>query len=135
MENTSYEDIKDSVVFGFEEYRKDDGYNSSQAAARILEEDWRALNYNHFNKTCFYILIAIESFKTKEIADFIIEKLNEYIDLSQFDKDINSEDIAQLKEDIAICKQLFKEKNYSIIKNNYSAKSRIDYILSLKPED
>ncbi len=135
MENISYEYIKDSVVFGFEEYREEEGYNSSQAAARILEEDWRALNYSHFNKTCFYILIAIESFKTKEIADFIIENLNEYIELSEFDKDINSEDIAQLKEDIVICKQLFKEKNYNIIKNNYSAKSRIDYILSLKPED
>lgn len=131
----SYEDIKDSVVFGFEEYREEDGYNSSQAAARILEEEWRVLNYSHFNKTCYYILIAIESFKTKEIADFIIEKLNEYIELSEFDKDINSEDIVQLNEDIAICKQLFKEKNYSIIKNNDSAKSRIDYILSLKPED
>lgn len=135
MENISYEDIKDSVVFGFEEYREKERYNSSQAAARILEEEWRALNYSYFNKTCYYILIAIESFKTKEIADFIIEKLNEYIELSQFDKDINSEDIVHLKEDIAICKQLFKEKNYSIIKNNDSAKNRIDYILSLKPED
>ncbi|WP_242218467.1 hypothetical protein [Bacillus cereus group sp. BfR-BA-01380] len=134
MKNISYEDIKDSVVFGFEEYIEEEGYNSSQAAGRILEEEWRVLNYSYFNKACYYNLIAIESFKTKEIADFIVEKLNEYLEISEFDKEISSENIAQLKADIIICKQLFKEKNYSVINNNDSARSRIKYILSLKPD-
>lgn len=134
MNNINYEVIKDSVVFGFEEYIEEEGYNSSQAAARILEEDWRSLNYNLYSKTCYYILIAIESFKRKEIADFIFEKLNEYLEVIEFDEDINQNDIEQLKEDIIICKKLIKEKDYNVIETNYATKSRIDYILSLKSD-
>ncbi|AIY78758.1 hypothetical protein FDB15_14190 [Clostridium botulinum] len=134
MNNINYEVIKDSVVFSFEEYMEEDGYNSSQAAARILEEDWRALNYSLFSKACYYILIAIESFKTKEIADFIFERLNEYLEISEFNEEINENDIQQLKEDIIICKKLLKEKKYNVVETSYSTKSRIDYILSLKSD-
>ncbi|WP_291562618.1 MULTISPECIES: hypothetical protein [unclassified Clostridium] len=134
MKNVSYEDIKDSVIFGFEEYMEEDGYNSSQAAARILEEDWRSLNYSLFSKTCYYTWIAIESFKTEEIADFIFEKLNEYLEINEFNEDINQNDVEQLKEDIIICKKLLKEKNYNVVETSYSTKSRIDYILSLKSD-
>lgn len=134
MNNINYEVIKDSVVFGFEEYIEEEGYNSSQAAARILEEEWRSLNYNLYSKTCYYILIAIESFKTKEIADFIFEKLNEYLEIIDFDEDIEQNDIEQLKKDIILCKKLIEEKDYNVIETSYTTKSRIDYILSLKSD-
>ncbi len=132
MNNVNYEEVKDSVVFSFEEYMEEDSYNSSQSAARILEEDWRSLNYSLFIKTCYYVLIAIESFKTEEIADFIFEKLNEYLKINEFNEDINQNDVEQLKEDIIICKELLKEKNYNIVETSYATKSRIEYILSLK---
>ena len=43
-----YNKIKDAVAYGFEEYINEEFYNPSQAAARILEEDWRQVNYNLF---------------------------------------------------------------------------------------
>ncbi|MEE1100252.1 MAG: hypothetical protein U0K86_02055 [Agathobacter sp.] len=48
MNNINYEVIKDSVVFGFEEYIEE-GYNSSQAAARILEEDCMIIRQMYFH--------------------------------------------------------------------------------------
>ena len=82
MDKYTYEDIKDCIVFSFQEYIEDEGYNPSQAAARTFEEEWRVLNKSLFNKTCFYILTAIESLKNGEIADFIIEKLDKYININ-----------------------------------------------------
>lgn len=41
MSQLNDEDIKNSVVFGFEKYIHAEGYDCAQAAARILEEDYR----------------------------------------------------------------------------------------------
>ena len=137
MDKYTYEDIKDCIVFSFEEYFEYEGYNSSQATARTFEEEWRVLNKSLFNKTCFYILIAIESLKNDEIADFIIESIDKYININidEFrNLDVDMKDIIGLSEDIEICKKLLKEKKFKIIKNNVSSKSRIDYILGLESE-
>jgi len=53
--NVNYKSIKDFVVYSFEEYVEEDGFTASQSAAKILEEDWRQLNYNSFAKAAYYI--------------------------------------------------------------------------------
>lgn len=131
--SVDYESIKDSVVYSFEEYVEDEGFTAPQSAAKVFEEDWRKLNYNAFSKTAYYICVAIECFKLKEIPDFIYDKLETYIDCNDFKGDTNKEDIEQLLQDIHECKQLMKNKNYKVIESSFGAKSRIEYILSLKP--
>ncbi|NPC90976.1 hypothetical protein HOO54_23065 [Bacillus sp. WMMC1349] len=131
--NVDYESIKDSVVFSFEEYVEDDGFTAPQSAAKVFEEDWRELNYNIFTKTAYYICVAIECFKLKEIPDFIYEKLDYYIKSNEFKVEANTEDIDQLLQDINKCKQLMGSKDYKVIESSFGAKSRIEYILSLKP--
>lgn len=131
--NIDYESIKDSVVYSFEEYVEDDGFTAPQSAAKVFEEDWRELNYNAFSKTAYYICVAIECFKLKEIPDFIYDKLDTYINCNDFKGGTNKEDIEQLLQDIYECKQLMESKNYKVIESSFGAKSRIEYILSLKP--
>lgn len=130
--NVDYESIKDSVVYSFEEYVEDNGFTASQSAAKVFEEDWRELNYNAFSKTAYYISVAIECFKLKEIPDFIYDKLDTYINYNDFKDNTNKEDIEQLMKDIYECKQLMESKNYKVIESSFGAKSRIEYILSLK---
>lgn len=132
--NVNYESIKDSVVYSFEEYIEDEGFSAPQSAAKVFEEDWRELNYNDFSKTTYYISVAIECFKLKEIPDFIYDKLDTYINCNDFEDDTNKEDIEQLLQDIYECKQLMESKNYKVIESSFGAKSRIEYILSLKPQ-
>ncbi|NPC90787.1 hypothetical protein HOO54_00490 [Bacillus sp. WMMC1349] len=117
----------------FEEYVEDDGFTAPQSAAKVFEEDWRELNYNIFTKTAYYICVAIECFKLKEIPDFIYEKLDYYIKSNEFKVEANTEDIDQLLQDINKCKQLMGSKDYKVIESSFGAKSRIEYILSLKP--
>ena len=131
--NIDYESIKDSVVYSFEEYVEDHGFTAPQSAAKVFEEDWRELNYNVFTKTAYYICVAIECFKLKEIPDFIYGKLDTYINCNDFKDGTNKEDIEQLLQDIHECKQLMENKNYKVIESSFGAKSRIEYILSLKP--
>ncbi|WP_019533947.1 hypothetical protein [Paenibacillus ginsengihumi] len=52
---SSYEAIKDCVNLGFEEYVTHQHYNTAQAAAKIVEEDWWILNEDNFSKTAFFI--------------------------------------------------------------------------------
>ncbi|MGE7912686.1 hypothetical protein [Lysinibacillus xylanilyticus] len=131
--NVNYESIKDSVVYSFEEYIEDDGFTASQSAAKVFEEDWRELNYNSFTKNAYYICVAIECFKLKEIPDFIYENLGFYINSNEFKGDANKEDIEQLLRDINNCIQLMGTKDYKVIESSFAAKSRIEYIFSLKP--
>ncbi|AYE33990.1 hypothetical protein [Clostridium septicum] len=131
--SVEYESIKDSIVYSFEEYVEEDGFTAPQAAAKTFEEEWRRLNYNMFTKTTYYICTAIECFKLKEIPDFIYDKLDMYINCTDFEDDIKKQDIEQLLQDIRECKELMELKNYKIIESSYGAKSRIEYILSLKP--
>lgn len=130
--SVDYESIKDSVVYSFEEYVEDDGFTAPQSAAKVFEEDWRELNYNDFTKTAYYICVAIECFKLKEIPDFIYEKLDFYINSIEFKGDTNKEDIEQLLQDINKCRRLMESKDYKVIESSFGAKSRIEYILSLK---
>lgn len=132
--NVNYESIKDSVVYSFKEYIEDEGFTASQSAAKVFEEDWRELNYNAFSKTAYYICVAIECFKLREIPDFIYDKLDTYINCNDFKDDTNKEDIEKLLKDIHECKQLMESKKCEVIESSFSAKSRIEYILSLKPQ-
>lgn len=132
MSKLNYEDIKDSVVFSYEEYIDDEGYDCAQAAARILEEDWRDLNFNHISKAYYFILIGIESISRNSIADFILEKLKQYLEIDINSEELESFEIEQIQEDIMRCSQLLKEKNYSVIETTYETKNRVEYILSLK---
>jgi hypothetical protein len=112
---------------------KDDGFTASQSAAKVFEEDWRELNYNAFTKTAYYICVAIECFKLKEIPDFVYENLGFYINSNDFKGDANKEDLEQLLQDINKCIQLMETEDYKVIESSFGAKSRIEYILSLKP--
>lgn len=132
MNNIDYESIKDSVVYSFEEYVEEDGFTAPQSAAKVFEEDWRELNYNEFSKAAYYICVAIECFKLKEIPDFIYDKLDTYISCNDFKGDTKKDDIEQLLQDIHECKQLMENKNYKVTESSIGAKSRIEYILSLK---
>lgn len=133
MNIMGYERIKDSVVFGFEEYIDEEGLNVAQASAKMLEEEWRRVNDSLFTKTLYFISIAIESLKYKEIADFIYNKLDIYLENAEFEENINKDDIEKLFQDIQVCKKLIDSVDeYKIRETNFATKSRIEYILGLK---
>lgn len=131
--NVDYESIKDSVVYSFEEYIEEDGFTASQSAAKVFEEDWRDLNYNAFTRTAYYICVAIECFKYKEIPDFVYENLDFYINGDEFKNKANEKDIELLLQDINNCIQLMGNGDYKVIKSSFGTKSRIEYLLSLRP--
>ncbi|MGG3799109.1 hypothetical protein [Metabacillus fastidiosus] len=132
MDMVSYERIKDSVVFGFEEYVEEDGLNVAQASAKILEEEWRRVNTNSYTKALYFISLAIESLKLNEIADFVYFKLATYLDNTEFKEIADRDDVEQLLQDIELCKKLIAKNQHTILETNHSTKARIDYILELK---
>ncbi|MBM6385276.1 hypothetical protein SLT67_12185 [Paenibacillus illinoisensis] len=133
MNVMGYERIKDAVVFGFEEYIEEEGLNVAQTSAKILEEEWRRVNDSLFTKTLYFISIAIESLKYKEIADFIYSRLDSYLENTKFEEHIDKNEIEMLMQDIQKCKKLIDNKGeYVIRETSESAKSRVEYILSLK---
>ncbi|MGG2073193.1 hypothetical protein AB1J28_07575 [Lysinibacillus irui] len=132
MNMTSYESIKNSIVLDFEEYIKEEGLNVAQVAAKTLEEDWRIVNISLFTKTLYFVSIAIESLKYKEIADFVYSKLDSYLVNTKFEETVDENDVEQLLQDIRICKELINKNNYDIRETSDSTKARVEYILSLK---
>ncbi|THF84262.1 hypothetical protein [Cohnella fermenti] len=135
MNIMGYERIKDSVTFGLEEYIDEEGLNVAQASAKMLEEEWRRVNDSLFTKTLYFVSIAIESLKYKEIADFIYFKLDGYLENTKFEEHIDKNDIEMLMKDIQICKKFIDNKGeYRIRETSDSAKSRIEYILGLKAD-
>lgn len=135
MNVMGYERIKDAVVFGFEEYTEEEGLNVAQTSAKILEEEWRRVNDSLFTKTLYFISIAIESLKYKEIADFIYSRLDSYLENTKFEEHIDKNEIEMLMQDIQDCKKLIDNKGeYTIRETSDSAKSRVEYILSLKAD-
>ncbi|WP_342415075.1 hypothetical protein NST83_17365 [Paenibacillus sp. FSL R10-2782] len=134
MNMTSYESIKSSIVLDFEEYIEEEGLNVAQVSAKTLEEDWRIVNDSLFTKTLYFVSIAIESFKYKEIADFIYSKLDSYLENTRFEEHIDKYDIEKLLQDIQICKKLINKSEYKIRETSDSTKSRVEYILGLKAD-
>jgi len=133
MSITSYERIKNSIMLDFEEYIEEEGLNVAQVSAKILEEDWRRVNVSLFTKTLYFVSIAIESLKYKEIADFIYSKLDSYLENIKFEEHIDQNDIEKLLQDTQICKKLIDNKDeYKIRNTSDSTKAGVDYILSLK---
>ena len=101
-----YEAIKDAVEYGFDEYMNEENLDICQATAKILEEDWREVNYNIFTKASYFLNIAIMCFKLGEIADFIFEKLDSVI-IKNF-QNIEEEDKLLYEADL---------KEYSLLKD------------------
>ncbi|WP_336103087.1 hypothetical protein [Paenibacillus phytohabitans] len=133
MNMTSYESIKSSIGLDFEEYIEEEGLNVAQVSAKTLEEDWRRVNDSLFTKTLYFISIAIESLKYKEIADFIYYKLDTYLENVEFEENIDKNDIEKLVQDIQVCKKLIDSKDeYKIRETSFATKSRVEYILGLK---
>ncbi|MEK3911111.1 hypothetical protein [Paenibacillus sp. FSL H7-0331] len=107
----------------------------AQVSAKILEEDWRRVNVSLFTKTLYFVSIAIESLKYKEIADFIYSKLDSYLKDTKFEEHIDKNDIEELLQDIQICKKLIDNKDeYKIRETSDSTKAGVDYILGLKAD-
>lgn len=125
----SYGRIKDSVVFGFEEYVEEEGLNVAQASARILEEEWERVNANSYTQALYFISLAIESIKAHGIPDFIYSRLTTYLNNVDFEEIVNRDDVKKLVQDIELCKNLIVKSQYEILKTNDSTKARIDYIL------
>lgn len=135
MNLARYESINSSIVLDFEEFIQEDGLDVAQVSAKILEEDWRIVNNSLFTKTLYFVSIAIESLKYKEIADFIYSKLNNYLENIEFEENIDKSDIEMLTRDIQLCKKLIESSGgYKIRETSDSAKSRVEYILGLKVE-
>lgn len=132
---STYEEIRDSVDFGFEEYVGNYKYNTAQASARILEEDWWLLNEGHFSRTAFFVCLALESLKKNEVADFILLKLDAFLGDLEFENYIKIDDVKQLLHDISLYKERIKRDDYNIIHTDETWKGRLEYILSLKQED
>lgn len=120
-------------MLDFEEYIEEEGLNVAQVSAKILEEDWRRVNVSLFTKTLYFVSIAIESLKYKEIADFIYSKLDSYLENIKFEEHIDKNDIEKLLQDTQICKKLIDNKDeYKIRNTSDSTKAGVDYILRLK---
>ncbi|ENQ3104999.1 hypothetical protein SAMN04488168_15621 [Bacillus sp. 491mf] len=128
----SYERIKNSVAYGFEEYIDEEGLTVAQASAKILEEEARRLNYSPFTKSLYFVSIALEGLKSKQIADFIFNRLEGYFNIEDFEDSRDQKDIDQLCSDIELCKEMLKKGGYEIIETENTG--RIEYILSL-PSD
>lgn len=131
MDNrVKYEAIKDAVEYGYDEYMSGENLNICQATAKILEEDWREVNYSVFTKASYFLNIAIMCIEKGEIADFIFERLDDII-IESF-QNIDERDRLLYENDFKEYNMLRTAKKYSIIETSFSAKSRVDYLLNLK---
>ena len=124
----SYNSIKDAVEYGFDEYINQECLTPIQTSVKIIEENCRELNHNIFTSACYFINIAIESIKLGEVADFIYDRIDEYINVSTSGETCTDE-ILQLENDKNLCKRLMNSENYKVIETPFSTKSRIDYLL------
>lgn len=131
MDNISYEDIKDSIIFSFEEYINEDGFTPQQATSKLFEEDCRWLVENDFTRSCYFILSSIECFKRHEITDFLFDKLQYYLESKEFEAIIPEQDIFMFFNDLDTCKKMFYSKEYEVIKTSFDTKTRIEYLLSI----
>ena len=125
----TYAAIRDAVVDGFDEYINEEHLNVCQSTAKILEEDWREVNYNLYTKSSYFLNIAIVSFKRGEIADFIFERLDNVI-LEQAQGNSENDNILYQK-DLQLYKKLKKDNKYEVINTSFTTKSRVDYLLNL----
>ena len=125
-----YEAIKDAVEYGYDEYMNEANLNICQATAKILEEDWREVNYSVFTKASYFLNIAIMCIEKGEIADFIYERLDDII-IESF-QNIDEQDRFLYEQDFKEYNILRAAQKYNVIETSFSAKSRVDYLLNLK---
>lgn len=129
-ERITYNTIKDSVEYGFDEYINNEHFTIDQTSAKILEEDWREVNHNLFTRKSYLINIAIESLKNLQIADFILDNLNKINHVAD-ESEIAEEEFLQYQADIIKLEQLRNMGNYEVISTSLTTKSRIEYLLNL----
>lgn len=132
MNNTSYEDIKDSIIFSFEEYINTYGFTPQQATSKIFEEDLRWLTENDFTVSCYFVLSSIECIRRNEIPDFLFDKLKYYLEISEFKALVADEEVLKFFNDSHVCAKMLKENEYKVIETTFDTKLRIDYLLGLK---
>ena len=125
-----YEAIKDAVEYGYDEYMNEENLNICQATAKILEEDWREVNYSVFTKASYFLNIAIMCIEKGEIADFIYERLDDII-IESF-QNIDEQDRFLYEQDFKEYNILRAAQKYNVIETSFSAKSRVYYLLNLK---
>lgn len=131
MDNISYENIKDSIVLSFEEYIDKDGFTTQQATSKLFEEDSVWLVENDFTTSCYFVLSSIECIRRKEIADFLFNKLQFYLEIKEFEASIADADIELFLNDLEICKKMLNENVYKVIETSFDTKLRIDYLLGI----
>ena len=105
-------------------------FNVCQATAKIIEEDWREINYSTFTKASYFLNIAIESIKIGEIADFIFTDLDNVV--LECVEGISKEEERLYMQDLAGFKQLKESSRYKIVETSFATKSRIGYLLNQK---
>jgi hypothetical protein len=120
-------EIQELISIDFEEYTVEDGFNATQASAKLLEEEWRQLNENDITKMAYTILLSIECIKVGMLPDFLYDRLVELFDRKI---DIVEESYNSYIEQ---CKTLLEQGEYEIVETDFTTKSRIDYLYSLKP--
>jgi hypothetical protein len=108
----------------------EENLNICQATAKILEEDWREVNYSVFTKASYFLNIAIMCIEKGEIADFIYERLDDII-IESF-QNIDEQDRFLYEQDFKEYNILRAAQKYNVIETSFSAKSRVDYLLNLK---
>ncbi|WOO38219.1 hypothetical protein R2R35_06875 [Anaerocolumna sp. AGMB13020] len=104
----------------------EDGFNAIQASAKILEEEWKQLNENDITKRAYTILLSIECIKMGVLPDFLYDRLIEV-----FDRKIDIVEESNIFY-VEQCKTLLDQDEYEIVETDFTTKTRIDYIYSLK---
>lgn len=124
-----YDSIKDAVIYAFDEYINEEHFNVCQTAAKIIEEDWREVNYNAFTRASYFLNISIEAIKLGEIPDFVFMGWDNTILDCVEGVPKNEEELYM--QDLVIFNQLKKGKRYKVVETSFATQSRIQYLLSL----
>lgn len=130
MDKQIYEKIYDSVLFSFEEYIEDDGLNTTQTSAKVLEEDNKRLNLSDIARNLYLVFIANECFERKEIPDFIYSRVVNVIDSTMFgelEDELNADFMSHLER----CRKFAEKKEFKVVETSDITRMRIDYIFSL----
>ncbi|MHC5215098.1 hypothetical protein ACYSNR_00415 [Enterococcus sp. LJL128] len=131
-ENMNYEEIRDNVYFNFEEYIDEMDWTVAQATSKSIDDYTGLINLNTFVMYAHFIRMGIESLNRGQIADYLLEKLN---NIDEVISNLENPELDLLKADVLVYKQLLEKKEYEIVETSLDTKYRVDYILSIKPED
>ncbi|MGC6768037.1 hypothetical protein [Enterococcus sp. LJL51] len=132
MENMNYERITDNVFFSFEEYMDEAGWTVAQTTSKTIDNFTGFINLSPFITYSYFVRLGIESLNRGQIADYLLEKLS---NIDEVISNLENPELDLLKADVLVYKQLLEKKEYEIVETSLDTKYRVDYILSIKPED